>query len=167
MKKIITILGVSALLLGFTSCEDWLDMPSESKADSSSIFSSIGRAEMTVVAPYAKLHTQELGYQMLMGTDETSSTESNSKYNVSNYDYTNLTSILSKTYTEMYAAIEYANVCIKNLPNMSASSEAEQKKINSLLGESLAVRAYAYWNLVRFYGDVPYTNVPTSELSTF
>ena len=51
MKKIITILGVSALLLGFTSCEDWLDMPSESKADSSSIFSTIGRAEMTVVAP--------------------------------------------------------------------------------------------------------------------
>lgn len=167
MKKIVTILGVSALLLGFTSCEDWLDMPSESKADSSSIFSTIGRAEMTVVAPYAKLHTQELGYQMLMGTDETSSTESNSKYNVSNYDYTNLTSILSKTYTEMYAAIEYANVCIKNLPNMAASSEAEQKKINSLLGESLAVRAYAYWNLVRFYGDVPFAEVPTSELTTF
>ena len=58
MKKIINILGVSALLLAFTSCEDWLDMPSESKADSSSIFSTIGRAEMTVVAPYAKLHTQ-------------------------------------------------------------------------------------------------------------
>ena len=167
MKKIINILGVSALLLAFTSCEDWLDMPSESKADSSSIFSTIGRAEMTVVAPYAKLHTQELGYQMLMGTDETSSTESNSKYNVSNYDYTNVSSILSKTYTEMYAAIEYANVCIKNLPNMVASSESEQKKINSLLGESLAVRAYAYWNLVRFYGDVPYSNVPTSELTTF
>lgn len=32
------ILGISAaMLLVFTSCEDWLDMPSESKADSSTV----------------------------------------------------------------------------------------------------------------------------------
>lgn len=154
-------------MLAFTSCEDWLDMPSESKADSSSIFATIGRAEMTVVGAYASLHTQELGYQLLMGTDESVSTEGNSKYNVSNYDYTNLTGMLSKTYTTMYQAIEYSNVCIKNLPGMSAANEAEQKQINALLGEALAIRAYAYWNIVRFYGDVPYTNIPTSDLTTF
>lgn len=167
MKKIINILGVSVLLLMFCSCEDWLDMPSESKADSSSIFTTISRAEMTVVGAYTYLHTQELGYQLLMGTDESSSTESNSKYNVSNYDYTNLTGMLSSTYTTMYKAIEYANVCIKNLPSMSASSESEQKKIDMLLGESYAIRAYAYWNIVRFYGDVPYSDIPTSDLETF
>ena len=35
------------------------------------------------------------------------------------------------------------------------------------MGEALAVRAYAYWNLVRFYGDVPFNERPTSELNTF
>ena len=30
-------------------------------------------------------------------------------------------------------------------------AESEQKKLNSLLGEALAIRAYAYWNIVRFY----------------
>ncbi|NDV83679.1 RagB/SusD family nutrient uptake outer membrane protein [Bacteroides sp. 51] len=167
MKKIINILGVSVLLLMFSSCEDWLDMPSESKADSSSIFTTVSRAEMTVVGAYASLHTQELGYQLLMGTDESSSTESNSKYNVSNYDYTNLTGMLSSTYTTMYKAIEYSNVCIKNIPGMSAASETEEKKLNSLLGEAYAIRAYAYWNIVRFYGDVPYSDVPTTDLTTF
>lgn len=166
MKKLYTILGLSAML-AFTSCEDWLDMPSESKADSSSIFQSVGRAEMAVVGAYGSLHTQELGYQLLEGTDECSSTESNSKYNVSNYDYTNLTGMLSKTYTTMYQAIEYSNVCIKNLPNMKGATDSEQKKIDMLLGESLAIRAYAYWNLVRFYGDVPFPTVPTSDQSTF
>lgn len=39
MKKITTILSMSACLLVFTSCQDWLDMPSESKADSSTILS--------------------------------------------------------------------------------------------------------------------------------
>ena len=167
MKKIFNILGLSALMVFSTSCEDWLDMPSESKADSSSIFATIGRAEMTVVGAYASLHTQELGYQLLMGTDESASNESNSKYNVSNYDYTNLTGMLSSTYTTMYRAIEYSNVCIKNLPAMQGSNETQQKKINGLLGEALAVRAYAYWNLVRFYGDVPYSDIPTADLTTF
>ena len=166
MNKIKNILGISAALLIFSSCEDWLDMPSESKADSSSVFETVSRAEMAVVGAYASLHTQELGYQLLMGTDESSSTESNSKYNVANYDYTNTSSMLSSTYTTMYKAIEYANVCIKNIPEMSVS-ESEQKKVNSLLGESYAVRAYAYWNIVRFYGDVPFTETPTSDLETF
>lgn len=166
MKKIINILlGMSALLT-FASCEDWLDMPSEQKADSSSIFESVSRAELAVMGAYANLHTQELGYQLLEGTDECSSTESNSKYNVSNYDYTATSSMLNGTYTAMYKAIEYVNVCIKNLPGMSVS-ESEKATVDALLGESYAIRAYAYWNIVRFYGDVPYTDVPTSELTTF
>lgn len=166
MKKITAILSMSACLLAFTSCEDWLNIPSESKADSSTVFESLDRAEMAVVGAYNSLNTQELGYQLLMGTDECVSTESNSKYNVSNYDYTNTSSMLNSTYTSMYKAIEYANVCIKNLPAMSVS-EGEQTKLNGLLGEAFAIRAYAYWCIVRFYGDVPYTDVPTSDLTTY
>lgn len=166
MKKIINIVGVSVLLFTCASCQDWLDMPSESKADSSSVFETVGRAEMAVVGAYPSIHTQELGYQLLEGTDEASSSETNSKYNVSNYDYTSTSSMLSGTYNSMYKAIEYTNVCIKNIPLMKVS-ESEQPKLNSLLGEALAIRAYAYWNIVRFYGDVPYTETPTSDLTTF
>ena len=57
MKKIMNILGISAaMLLVFTSCEDWLDMPSESKADSSTVFETVGRAEMTVMGGYGCIH---------------------------------------------------------------------------------------------------------------
>lgn len=167
MKKIFNILALSALTLFATSCEDWLDMPSESKADTSSIFQTLGRAEMTVVGAYTYLHTQELGYQLLMGTDESVSAESNSKYNVSNFDYTNLSGMLSKTYITMYKAIDFANICIKNLPQVPVASEADQKKLNGLLGEALAIRAYAYWNIVRFYGDVPYSDIPTLDKTEF
>ncbi len=166
MKNILNIVGAAALLWSAASCEDWLDMPSESKADSSSVFSSVSRAEMAVVGAYYYLHTQELGYQLLMGTDESVSTESNSKYNVSNYDYTATSTMLSSTYTNMYTAIEYANVCIRNLPEMSVS-ESEEATVNVLLGECYAIRGYAYWNIMRWYGDVPYQDVPTSELTTF
>lgn len=168
MKKIINILSLSAMLLAFTSCEDWLEMPSEAKADSSTIFETIGRAEMTVVGCYANTFNRELYYQLGMGTDECISTEgtTNSKNQVANYQYTT-SNIPTSTYTAMYKGIEYANVCIKNLPLMTAASESEQKKINSLLGEALAIRAMNYWNLVRFFGDVPYSDVPVADLGTF
>lgn len=166
MKKIVYILGVIAASAGLCGCQDWLELPSESQTDSESVFATVGRAEMAVLAAYQPLHTQELGYQLLMGTDESVSTETNSKYDVSNYNYTNVTGMLSNTYTSMYKAIEYANVCIHNLPQMNVS-ESEKAKVNMLLGEALAIRAYAYWNVVRFYGDIPYSDVPTSQLTTF
>ncbi len=166
MNKTLYIAGVAAIALSMTSCQDWLDMPSESTADSGTVFETVARAEMTTVGAYAYIHTQELGYQLLEGTDESASTESNSKYDASNYNFTNLTGMLSGTYTSMYKVIEYSNVCIKNLPLMSVSA-SEQDKVNALLGEALALRSYAYWNLLRYYGDVPYASVPTSDAEAF
>lgn len=166
MNKTLYIAGVAAIALSMTSCQDWLDMPSESKTDSGTVFETVSRAEMTTVGAYAYLHTQELGYQLLEGTDESASTESNSKYDVSNYNFTNLTGMLSGTYTSMYKSIEYSNVCIKNLPLMKIS-EMERPQVDALLGEALAIRAYAYWNLLRYYGDVPYSSVPTSDATSF
>ena len=58
MKTTIHILAIAALLALFTACQDWLDMPSESKADSSSIFASINRAEMTVVGASPPAHAR-------------------------------------------------------------------------------------------------------------
>ena len=167
MKKILNIIAAGVLLTGLTACEDWLEMPSESKADSETIFTTLSRADMTVAGAYAKLHSQEMGYQLLEGTDECASKESNSKYDMSNYNYTNLSGMLSTTYRQMYEAIEYATVCIKNLKNVPASSDADKKHLDGLMGEALAVRAYAYWNLVRFYGDVPFKEVSTAEINTF
>lgn len=167
MNKLFNIFAAGVLLAGMTSCEDWLEMPSESKADSESVFTTISRADMTVAGCYGKLHSQELGYQLLEGTDEIASKESNSKYNVANYDFTNLSGMLSSTYTQMYASIEYANVALKNLDKVPVSSTADQIHLDGLRGEALAVRAYAYWNLLRFYGDVPYNDRPTAELTTF
>lgn len=165
MNKIFSVLVAAALVPALTSCEDWLDLPSESKADSESVFSTLNRAEMTVGGCYSNLHTQELGYQFLMGTDECAAKENNSKFYFANYDYA--TTKLSGTYTSMYKAIEYANVCIANLSKVSVSTDAEKAKLDGLMGEALCVRAYCYWNLVRFFGDIPYSDRPTAELTTF
>ncbi|MDE5734698.1 MAG: RagB/SusD family nutrient uptake outer membrane protein [Duncaniella sp.] len=165
MNKIYSLLVAAALVPVLSSCEDWLDLPSQSKADSESVFATLNRAEMTVGGCYSNLHTGELGYQLLMGTDECASKEKNSKYYFANYDYS--TTKLSGTYNSMYKAIEYANVCLANLDKVKVSTDAEKVKLDGLKGEALCCRAYAYLNLVRFFGDVPYSDIPTGQLSTF
>jgi hypothetical protein len=167
MKNIIYIIGVFFVMI-FCSCEDWLEQESEDQFNSGTIFETVSRAEMAVLGCYSNTFNRELYYQFGMGTDECMSTESetNSKNQVANYVYTT-SNTPSSTYTAMYASIEYTNCCIKGISKMVGSSSAEQRKIDMLLGESYAIRAMSYWNLIRFYGDVPYLTIPTADVNVF
>lgn len=162
----IAYIAISALTL--TSCKKFLDKPSVDEFDSRTIFESVGRAEMVVVGCYSQTFNRELYYQLGMGTDECMSTEgeTNSKNQVANYVYTT-SNIPTSTYAAMYMGIEYANVAIKGIEGMKAGSATEQVKIDMLLGEVYAIRAMNYLNIVRFFGDVPYSTAPVAESGIF
>jgi len=168
MKKIVNIATLAILVFTTPSCKKFLDLPSKSKFDSETIFDTVDRAEMVVVGCYGQTFNREFYYQLGMGTDECFSTEgeTNSKNQVANYVYTP-SNIPTSTYTAMYAGIEYANVAIKGLQGMTASSGTEQTKINMLLGEAYAIRAMNYLNVIRFFGDVPYSTEPVAETGLF
>ncbi|WP_432713217.1 RagB/SusD family nutrient uptake outer membrane protein [Pedobacter sp.] len=171
MKRISNIgyvIGMALSILTISSCKKFLDQPSESKFNSGTIFESVGKAEMVVVGCYSQTFNRELYYQLGMGTDECISTEgeTNSKNQVANYIYTPA-NIPTSTYTAMYMGIEYANVAIKGLEGMTGFSDAEQLKINSMLGEVYAIRAMNYLNIIRFFGDVPYSIAPVGETGIF
>jgi hypothetical protein len=143
-------------------------MPSESRFDSETTFQTVDKAEMAVLGIYPFTFNRELYYQFGMGTDECISTESetNSKNQFSNYVYSpGITP--TDTYTAMYRAIEYANVYLKQLSAMTGKDDAEQKKINMLMGEAYAMRAMSYLNVVRFFGDLPYPTIPVQDAGTF
>ena len=171
MKRILNItciIGVGLMALSTASCKKFLDQPSESKANSETIFETVGRAEMVVVGCYSQTFNRELYYQLGMGTDECMSTEgeTNSKNQVANYVYSPANTPTS-TYTAMYMGIEYTNVAISGLQKMTVSTEADKAKINMLLGEVYAIRAMNYLNLIRFFGDVPYSISPVVESGIF
>ena len=119
-------------LLGFTSCKDWLDLPSEKDFDSSTIFEDVGKVEMAVLGAYTSTFNAEQFYQFGMGNDEAFSTEgeTNSKNQVSNFVYSPAVSPTS-TYAAMYAGVEQANVILRNIPQMSTVDGAEKEKLRS------------------------------------
>ena len=155
MKKTIYTSLILIAFAGLSSCKKFLELPSPDKFNSETIFTSPERAEMAVVGCYDQTFNRELYYQLGMGTDECMSTEgeTNSKNQVSNYVYT-VSNIPTSTYTAMYYGIEYANAAIDGIQKMSVSP-AGQKKLDMLLGEAYAIRAMNYFNIVRFFGDVP------------
>lgn len=163
MKRVLSIIIASTVIFSADSCSDFLEIPSATKFDSSSIFESEGRAEMAVLACYPAGYNREMWYQLGMGTDEVFSTEgdTNSKNNIGNYLLSG-TVTGSSLYTASYSAIEYANVCIEGLKKMEESTN-----VKKMLGECYCVRAMAYLNLIRYWGDVPYTTVPVANLSSF
>lgn len=149
-------------LLSLVSCADYLDTPSQTKFDSSTVFTTEARAEMAVLGAYQAGWNDEIWYQLGMGTDEVYSTEgvTNSKYQIGNY-------VLSAQRTggcfaTFYTAIEYANSCIEGLEAMEQSANRDR-----LLSESLSIRAAAYLNLLRYWGDVPYETEAVSHKTSF
>lgn len=60
----------------------------------------------------------------------------------------------NSTWKDCYVEIRRANIMIENVPNISA----EENVINHWLGVARLMRAYEYYQLVRMFGDVPYSD---------
>lgn len=65
-------------------------------------------------------------------------------------------------WTNHYSIIKDANFMIKKLSEATVLSDAQK---NVLAGEARFLRAYAYFQLVQLYGDVPIRTVPLEDLS--
>jgi hypothetical protein len=160
--RITQIIVAATVALCTVACEDWLDIPSETKYDSSSIFVSPEKAEMAVLGAYASAYHNDLNYRLMSGTDECRSTETNSKYTMAQYEH-DASNVPDGVYTTMYTTIERANSCIKGISTM----DLQNPKIAQLLGEAYALRAWAYFNAVRIWGDVPFQLFPTIDADTY
>ena len=74
----------------------------------------------------------------------------------------NSNSILNTYWSQMYREISRANNAIKYIPTTEGVSEAQA---NRLLGEARFFRAWAYFMLVRHFGDVPLIIEPYESLN--
>ena len=63
-------------------------------------------------------------------------------------------------YTLIYAGIERANLCIAGINKYG--SPAEGSVMGHLLGEALTMRAFFYYDLIKWWGDVPFRTEPAS-----
>jgi len=79
-----------------------------------------------------------------------------------NFNIESFNSTAAKLWSEFYIGVSRANFVIANIPNMTDVLTPAQ--INYYVAQGKFFRAYAYFYLVKEFGDVPYIDQPYTSL---
>jgi len=172
MKRSYTIsfgvgrLALLAIVLLTSSCEAFLDVqPKESISDQATIVDKIS-AETALNGVYSALGSggyygtifQSIGY---LSGDNVQWTGSQSQVQeFINHRVSPENSTIAGAWVAIYNTINRANNVIAKVPQVTDPALTASIK-NSIVGEALAVRGLAYFDLARTFGGVPIILAPT------
>ena len=174
MKRKIIYLSFLSILM-FSSCQDYLEVQSDSKYDSQFVFQSATEADKAILGAYELLsvesgiHSNRLFYEVTgVGSDIELGPEltSNSlRYNGENLYFKPPTASDNPpdAWNGIYKTIMRCNVIIDAFENNAAYVAADKTKpstLTHLYGEAVAIRATMYFELTRNWGDVIYFTKP-------
>lgn len=170
MKNIAKIALLTAGILTFTACSDFLDQTAPSEQSATNVFESPFFTELAVNKLYG-LMTQDATYSrdipIIFGTNtdcELIDGLGVDAYNRShergamNYNISPGWSKLAGTWDAMYSIIENANLIVEGISNSSllTTGDTDQRSMERFKGEALTIRAMVYFDLIRLFGDIPY-----------
>jgi len=161
MKKY-SILIISITMM-FSSCNDLLTVDSPSAFDANYVFSNSGDAKKMVLGVYAMFaqdsYTSRMSNAWMQNTD-VETTAPGAAPDGSRRDIWSLQGGLLSGFGDVntawqhnYVAIDRANQCIEGIKKSPVANTADMKM---MLGECYCLRAYRYFLLCNFWGDVPY-----------
>ena len=180
MKKILSIITLSAGIIAMSSCSDFLDQTSPSEQTDETVWNSVFYTGTRVNKLYGALgqdrtYSQDLSIVWNINSDcelvdglGTDAYNASSERGNMNYNQNPGWSKIGDVWTALYGIIEDANLNVQGIRNSSllTAGGSDQKSMERYLGESLTLRAMIYFDLVKFFGDVPFKTEPTvSDLS--
>jgi hypothetical protein len=165
MKKIFLSLSIISLL-GLASCKKFLETSSPSSLSPETVYSSSSMAKAAVMGLYGKMtDTYIYGQKLSVNWQGVSDIESNRAFSETAYNSNNndegagnfYGSIYNTTtrWANLYDFAEIATATVEGI-RQSPILEGSAAQMKPLLGEALVLRALAYFELVRYWGDVPF-----------
>ncbi len=179
MKKLIYTLLGAGLLVGATACSDYLNTSSPSVVDPDLVFSDATTTRKALLGAYAnwaernnKTHSLGLFYDMVVtGSDSERHAESTAAYidnsravpetlfpNIGKFsiDFSDA----QESWTYMYKIISVCNNVIgaveKSAEYETFQTATKPTDLSQIYGEAVALRATAYFELLRHFGDIPH-----------
>lgn len=159
LQRVFGLCLFATLLMTQSCTKNFLDRPQQDKVPAAKFFVTADDAASAVDATYANLHSyNNIAFAPIaveaMGSDDSekgSTTDDASFMNdFNNFTASSTEGQLSDFYSGEYQTINLANQVIDNIPaiNMDASLKARY------IAECKFIRAYAYFRLVRAFGDL-------------
>ena len=155
----------------FGSCRKYLDQQPITEVGSEMVFKDVNTTLQALMGVYNRL-AGDNGYGLRMAlhypVDEDilmgpSGTQDDRRA-MAHYSLTPLNSELPNPFNQLWEGIAFANICIDQIPKMdkySNGSSQEQAQLKRMYGEALTLRAQFYYDLIRYWGDVPEHFVPS------
>jgi hypothetical protein len=145
-----------------SSCENFLTETPRSSVGGENFFKTEADADVSISAIYSSIkghYTFNAWYFGDISTEIANNGETSAS--LDNGEYTPADPSFRDFWTQMYRTINYANVAITNIPNISLDESLK----NRYIGEARFLRALAYFELVRAFGGVPKITEPTTDES--
>jgi starch-binding outer membrane protein, SusD/RagB family len=175
LKNIGKVLLCGAILLGPTSCSDFLDEKDPSNLTPEIFYTIPDHAEAAVAATYSNLRFYGDGagifsanWQMLEAVTGTATTQTGQNSDLNNLyslTYDGNTGHVVNWWNGVYRLIANANLALDKIPTIPFNAPATEAQKTKLIGEASFLRAVGYFYAVRLWGDVPLVTKPQTATS--
>ena len=154
------------LLFGLGSCKKFLDQQPITSVSTDVVFNSVETAKSALVGVYQQL-AGDNGYGLKVsiyfgvGDDLTqgpTGLADGGRRDFPLYATTPGNTQMFAAYNQMFKGIQFANLCIANIPAMSlytTGTDQQKKQLQRMYGEALTLRAQFYSEAIRNWGDLP------------
>jgi hypothetical protein len=160
------LLVTSGFILILGSCKKYLDQQPITAVGTDVVFNSVDNARSALIGVYNQL-TGDNGYGLKIslyfpvGTDENQGPTGAAdlgRRDFPLYATTPGNTQMGGSYNQLFKGIQYANLCIANIPEMDlygSGSDQQKKQLQRMYGEALTLRAQFYYESIRNWGDLP------------
>lgn len=179
LKKLAIFTGSFLVAISLHSCKKFLTLSPDSAFDEAYVFGSVNDAYSAVLGTYATLtgdrgYGGRIQYYFSNDCDESYCNASNTitiggdngPKALCRYNALATNTELDAEWNIYYAGIDRANHCIKSIPRMQLytnGSDNDKASLRRLYGEVLTLRAQFFFDLIKFWGDVPAPYIPSVD----
>ncbi|MDQ7947196.1 MAG: RagB/SusD family nutrient uptake outer membrane protein [Pedobacter sp.] len=155
MKKL-NILLTGLLIIGFSSCKDFLDVTPTNQGDSADAIKTPADAQVIINGMMRNMTSSSYyGRDFIMygdakGGDMTIISQGRGLDQLYNFTHQATTNSYSGFWSQIYFCILQANTLLKNISALDPSGT--NATFNNYKGQALTARALMYFDLVRLYG---------------
>jgi starch-binding outer membrane protein, SusD/RagB family len=163
----ITNIAIMAIAIGtIAGCKKYLDQQPITAVGTELVFKDVTTTRQALAGVYSRM-VGDQGYGIRISlyypvdNDEMQGPTGaldNDRRDIARYEAKPGNAQLERPFNQLFTGIEYANICIDNIPKMelySSGSDNEKKQLQRMLGEALTLRAQFYFEAIRNWGDLP------------
>jgi hypothetical protein len=150
--------------MSFLGCSDLLEEVPVSDLSVENSFKTEADAKAAIIGVYNSLQLEGVygKSQTLFSTDEHNAGSKVPLSGLNLYTFTaDNVEVILPIWRDHYEGINRANLAISKIPGITMNVDER----NTLVAEAKFIKALLYFNLIRYYGDVPYKESETTSLN--